>query len=122
MIVISDGDVIKNDVVRNAPQELGFDRWTGKTYGNKEFLLNAVNYLLDDDGLINIRSKANCRCLFGSTKNSQSKNHVATRKYIATTSLTPSFWFCIQLHPKEKIHTLNVNKFVSYISLYAIYL
>jgi len=57
MIVIADGDVIKNDVVRNKPQELGFDRWTGQSYGNKEFLLNAVNYLLDDDGLINIRSK-----------------------------------------------------------------
>ncbi len=57
MIVIADGDVIKNDVLKNSPQELGFDRWTGKTYGNKEFLLNAVNYLLDDDGLINIRSK-----------------------------------------------------------------
>ncbi|MGC6432502.1 MAG: gliding motility-associated ABC transporter substrate-binding protein GldG [Jejuia sp.] len=57
MIVIADGDVIKNDVVRNRPQELGFDRWTGKLYGNKEFLLNAVNYLLDDNGLINIRSK-----------------------------------------------------------------
>ncbi|TBN03032.1 gliding motility-associated ABC transporter substrate-binding protein GldG [Hyunsoonleella flava] len=57
MILISDGDVIKNDVVRNRPQELGFDRWTGKLYGNKEFLLNAVNYLLDDNGLINIRSK-----------------------------------------------------------------
>jgi ABC-2 type transport system permease protein len=57
MIIISDGDVIKNDVIRNTPQELGFDRWTGKTYGNKEFLLNAINYLLDDSGLINIRSK-----------------------------------------------------------------
>jgi ABC-2 type transport system permease protein len=57
MIVIADGDVIKNDVLKNAPQELGFDRWTGQTYGNKEFLLNAVNYLLDDNGLINIRSK-----------------------------------------------------------------
>ncbi|NMH86146.1 gliding motility-associated ABC transporter substrate-binding protein GldG [Flavivirga algicola] len=57
MIVVADGDVIKNDVLKNKPQELGFDRWTGKTYGNKEFLLNAVNYLLDDDGLINIRSK-----------------------------------------------------------------
>ncbi len=57
MIVIADGDVIKNDVLKNKPQELGFDRWTGKTYGNKEFLLNTVNYLLDDDGLINIRSK-----------------------------------------------------------------
>ena len=57
MIVIADGDIIKNDVGRNGPQELGFDKWTGQTYGNKEFLLNAVNYLLDDDGLINIRSK-----------------------------------------------------------------
>ena len=57
MAVIADGDVIKNDVVKNVPQELGFDRWTGKRYGNKEFLLNTVNYLLDDNGLINIRSK-----------------------------------------------------------------
>ncbi|MEJ2112932.1 MAG: gliding motility-associated ABC transporter substrate-binding protein GldG, partial [Flavobacteriaceae bacterium] len=57
MIVIADGDVIKNDIGRNGAQELGFDRWTGQTFGNKEFLLNAVNYLLDDDGLINIRTK-----------------------------------------------------------------
>lgn len=57
MIIIADGDVIKNDVGRNGPLELGFDKWSGQTYGNKEFLLNSVNYLLDDDGLINIRSK-----------------------------------------------------------------
>ncbi|WP_228851355.1 gliding motility-associated ABC transporter substrate-binding protein GldG [Aegicerativicinus sediminis] len=57
MMVISDGDVIKNEVVNGKPQQLGFDRWTGQLFGNKEFLLNAVNYLLDDDGLINIRTK-----------------------------------------------------------------
>ncbi|TYC18058.1 gliding motility-associated ABC transporter substrate-binding protein GldG [Bizionia gelidisalsuginis] len=57
MIVIADGDVIKNDIDRSGPLSLGFDKWTKETYGNKEFLLNAVNYLLDDDGLINIRSK-----------------------------------------------------------------
>ncbi|MCB0427641.1 MAG: gliding motility-associated ABC transporter substrate-binding protein GldG, partial [Mangrovimonas sp.] len=57
MIVISDGDVIKNEVGRNGPEELGFNKRTGQLYGNKEFLLNAVNYLLDDNGLINIRSK-----------------------------------------------------------------
>lgn len=57
MIVVADGDLIKNDVGRNGPLELGFDRLTGQTFGNKEFLLNAVNYLLDDGGLINIRSK-----------------------------------------------------------------
>jgi len=57
MIVIADGDLIKNEIGRNGPEELGFDRGTLQTFGNKEFLLNAVNYLLDDDGLINIRSK-----------------------------------------------------------------
>ncbi len=57
MIVISDGDVIKNQVQKGEPLELGFERYTGTTYGNKEFLLNAVNYLLDDSGLIDIRSK-----------------------------------------------------------------
>jgi gliding-associated putative ABC transporter substrate-binding component GldG len=58
MIVISDGDVIKNQLDKNfQPLELGYDKWTNKLYGNKEFLINCVNYLLDDNGLINIRNK-----------------------------------------------------------------
>jgi gliding-associated putative ABC transporter substrate-binding component GldG len=57
MIVIADGDVIKNQLDKGIPLELGFDKWTNQLYGNKEFLLNCVNYLLDDNGLINIRSK-----------------------------------------------------------------
>lgn len=57
MIVISDGDVIKNDVLRNQPQNLGFDRASSQPIGNKEFLINAVNYLLQDDKLLDIRTK-----------------------------------------------------------------
>ena len=58
MIVISDGNVIKNQLDKNyQPLELGYDKWTNNLYGNKEFLLNCVNYLLDENGLINIRSK-----------------------------------------------------------------
>ena len=57
MIVIADGDVIKNEVIKNKPQELGFERLIGRKFGNKEFLENAVNYLLEDDGLIDIRTK-----------------------------------------------------------------
>lgn len=57
MLVVSDGDVIKNELQKGRPLELGFQPYTGNMYGNKEFLLNAVNYLLDDTGLINIRSK-----------------------------------------------------------------
>ncbi|WP_248723212.1 gliding motility-associated ABC transporter substrate-binding protein GldG [Seonamhaeicola sp. ML3] len=57
MIVIADGDVIKNNIDRKGPTSLAFDRSSNQEVGNKEFLLNAVNYLLDDNGLINIRSK-----------------------------------------------------------------
>jgi gliding-associated putative ABC transporter substrate-binding component GldG len=57
MIVISDGDVIKNQLDKGVPLELGFDKWTNQLYGNKDFLMNCVNYLLDDKGLINIRNK-----------------------------------------------------------------
>ena len=58
MIVISDGDVIKNQLDKNGmPLEMGFDKWTNSMYANKEFMLNSMNYLLDDNGLINIRNK-----------------------------------------------------------------
>jgi gliding-associated putative ABC transporter substrate-binding component GldG len=57
MVVISDGDIIANQFDKNRPLELGFDKSVNVLYGNKEFLLNTVNYLLDDSGLINIRTK-----------------------------------------------------------------
>ncbi|MFM7682902.1 MAG: gliding motility-associated ABC transporter substrate-binding protein GldG, partial [Bacteroidota bacterium] len=57
MIVISDGDVTKNQLDKGEPIELGYDKYTATYFGNKEFILNCINYLLDDTGLINIRSK-----------------------------------------------------------------
>ena len=58
MIVISDGDLIRNQLDKNfQPVELGYDQRSGNLYDNKDFLINCVNYLLDDNGLINIRSK-----------------------------------------------------------------
>lgn len=58
MIVVSDADVAKNQLDKNfQPLELGYDKWTSVLYGNKDFMMNCVNYLLDDNGLINIRSK-----------------------------------------------------------------
>ncbi|TRX16346.1 gliding motility-associated ABC transporter substrate-binding protein GldG [Flavobacterium franklandianum] len=58
MIVISDGDLIRNQLDKNfQPVELGYDQRSANLYDNKDFLMNCVNYLLDDTGLINIRSK-----------------------------------------------------------------
>ncbi|MFT5761590.1 MAG: ABC-2 type transport system permease protein [Polaribacter sp.] len=58
MVVIADGDIAKNQILKNKPYDLSTDKWTQETFGNKEFLLNTVDYLLDDDGLINLRNKS----------------------------------------------------------------
>ena len=57
MIVIADGDLVKNQLQQGRPLALGFDKWTNSTYGNKEFLENCVHYLMDGNELINIRAK-----------------------------------------------------------------
>lgn len=58
MIVIADGDLAKNQLDKNMmPVELGYDQRSGNLYDNKDFVMNCINYLLDDTGLINIRSK-----------------------------------------------------------------
>lgn len=61
MIVIADGDIIRNDI-RETPQgilvtPLGYDRYSKQTFGNKEFVSNAVNYLTDEVGLMNLRGR-----------------------------------------------------------------
>lgn len=59
VIVCSDGDIIVNDFdyKRNAPLPLGYDRVSKQTYGNKDFVLHALDYMTDANGLINARSK-----------------------------------------------------------------
>ena len=57
MVVISDGDIGRNQLQKGKPFDLARDKWTDEQFGNKEFLLNAVDYLLDDNGLIELRNK-----------------------------------------------------------------
>lgn len=64
MVVIGDGDVIKNqlnlvnpNIPKGTPLPLGYDQFTGLQYGNKDFLLNTVDYMLDETGLIAVRSR-----------------------------------------------------------------
>lgn len=57
MIVIADGDVVRNDFMNGQLLPLGYDKYTRKMYGNKEFLVNCVNYLCGDEDLIPLRSR-----------------------------------------------------------------
>ena len=68
MIVIADGDIIRNQLAQldyakknnkrvGSPLPLGYDQYTNNTYGNKQFIENAITYLLEGDGIINIRTR-----------------------------------------------------------------
>jgi ABC-2 type transport system permease protein len=59
MIVFSSSSLVKNEVdtLRQKYFDLGYYKYTRTVYANKELVMNAVNYLMDDSGLINARSK-----------------------------------------------------------------
>ncbi len=61
MIVVADGDIIRNEVRRTGtvetPLPLGQDRYTLEMFGNRDFILNSLNYLVDDNGIMELRSR-----------------------------------------------------------------
>ncbi|MCB0380820.1 MAG: gliding motility-associated ABC transporter substrate-binding protein GldG [Flavobacteriales bacterium] len=59
MVVVADGDIAKNYVNVKTSQyyQLGYDRFTNQQFGNDDFMLNVVNYLCDDTGIMGVRSK-----------------------------------------------------------------
>lgn len=59
MVICADGDVIVNEVDPKSgnPMPLGWDRLTNQTFGNMDFVLNAVDYLVDEHGVITARNK-----------------------------------------------------------------
>ncbi|QTE22809.1 gliding motility-associated ABC transporter substrate-binding protein GldG [Polaribacter cellanae] len=58
MVFIADGDVGRNQILKGKPFDLARDKWTNEQFGNKDFLLNTIDYLLDDAGLMNLRNKS----------------------------------------------------------------
>ncbi len=57
MIIIADGDIIRNDFASGQTLPLGYDRYTKEMYGNKDFLINSLNYLTGDVDMIPLRSR-----------------------------------------------------------------
>jgi gliding-associated putative ABC transporter substrate-binding component GldG len=61
MIVIADADIIRNEVKRSGlnetPLPLGLDKYTRQVYGNRDFLINCLNWLVDKNGLMELRSR-----------------------------------------------------------------
>jgi ABC-2 type transport system permease protein len=58
ILVCSDGDIVVNEVDKGNPFPLGFDKLTQHQYGNQDFVMNALNYMLDENGIISARAKS----------------------------------------------------------------
>ncbi len=58
MIFISDGDIGHNEKESSGmPLPLGYYKYTKRTFANKDFLVNCIEFLVDDKGLIDARNK-----------------------------------------------------------------
>lgn len=59
ILIVSDGDIARNDInpKTGQPVELGFDQFTETRFANADFLVNAMTYLVEEDGIIHTRSK-----------------------------------------------------------------
>lgn len=91
MLVVADADIIRNDV-RTTPQgvylsPLGFDRYTQQTYGNKEFIINVLQYMTGHADLISLRSRELSLRLLDKAK--LKDQHV---KWVLINTLGPPLW------------------------------
>jgi len=75
MIVLADGDIARNATSKKGMIfPTGYDRFTRNTFANKTFLLNCIDYLIDDNGLIEIRAKEKVVRLLDKEKIRQEKS------------------------------------------------
>ncbi len=103
MIVVSDGDIIKNSISKEGiPVELGYDSKTGNLFDNKDFLINSVNFLLDESGLINIRAKDVSLPLLDKEKVSASYGKIQLIAVATPLILLLIFAFIFNLYRRKK--------------------
>ncbi len=102
IVVISDGDIIKNQVADKRPLELGFDKWSKMKYDNKLFLMNAVDYLLDSSGLSNLKNKKIKFVLLDENKAIADQLLIRTINLAVPLLLIGIFMFGYQLYRKKK--------------------
>ena len=56
-VVVASGSVIRNEIQQGKALPAGYDRYSGMQFANRDFLVNAVLYLTDEQGLIPLRQK-----------------------------------------------------------------
>jgi ABC-2 type transport system permease protein len=75
MIVVADGDLVINSIDQNeGPLQMGTNMYTKQQYANREFLLNSLEYMVDQSGILETRGKDFTLRLLDKTKYEDSKS------------------------------------------------
>ena len=102
MIVISDGDVAQNQVSRGVALPLGYDNYEKRQYGNKDFILNSIDYLLEEEALIDVRTRELKMRLLDSQKINQERSFWQALNMLAPILLIILFGLIKQYRRKKK--------------------
>ena len=100
--VISDGDIAQNKIIRGAVMPLGYDNYEKRQYGNKDFILNSIDYLLEEDALIEVRTRELKMRLLGVQKINKERSFWQLLNLIAPILLILIFGLVKQYLRKKK--------------------
>ncbi|MCF6297383.1 MAG: gliding motility-associated ABC transporter substrate-binding protein GldG [Flavobacteriaceae bacterium] len=102
MVIISDGDIIANEIYKGDPLPLDIDKWTNQPYGNSSLLLNTIHYLLNDSGILKLRSKNLQIQFLDKEKAYQEKNYWQIFNLILPLIILGSFGLIFNYYRKRK--------------------
>ena len=109
MLVVSDGDIIKNQMRQGFPLPLGYDQYTQRTFGNKEFILNALSYMIDESNLISVRGKEIKLRMLDKTRVNNNKILVQLLNTVVPVLIILIFWI-IQYFLRKRKYTRSWTK------------
>jgi len=104
IIVMSDGDIALNDVnpKNGEPTPLGFDPYQRRTYSNRDFLVNSLNYLLDEDGLVGVKNKEIVLRPLDKAKLKDQKTKFQIINVVLPPVLVLLFWLGLDFYRKKR--------------------
>lgn len=112
MIVVADGDLARNQfhVPRGYPLPLGYDQYTRRTYGNKDFMLNAISYLADETQLISIRSREIKMRLLDMNKANENRLNIQIINLVIPVVIVILIGIALGLRRKRRYQRRHISK------------